>query len=235
MTPIVMVAITGVWNRSETVVSFSGASRSKDQANMFLVPIMKPVGVHQMMASRKQSAMKTSSHCGPGRKLTSAGRYGWNDRVHVHRAAAERQEHRASRRTGSRSTCRSARRRPRSRSPRSAARRGSRWWRCAGRCGSRRRSTRSTGTRCRPGTSRSSPNRVAPQPIAPAALKPKCPAEPSTRATVVPECALKRAVEVRVAADRHVDQPGDHADPDDHEGDQHVLRDHPHAEDHHGR
>ncbi len=26
--------------------------------------------------------MKTSSHCGPGRKLISAGRYGWNPRVH---------------------------------------------------------------------------------------------------------------------------------------------------------
>ena len=53
-----MVAITGVWNRSDTWVSFSGASRSNDQANMFLVPIMKPVGVHQMMASTKHSATK---------------------------------------------------------------------------------------------------------------------------------------------------------------------------------
>ena len=73
-----MVAITGVWNRSETVVSFSGASRSNDQANMFLVPIMNPVGVHHRMASRKVMAMKASSHCGPGRKRTSAGRYGRN-------------------------------------------------------------------------------------------------------------------------------------------------------------
>ena len=74
MQPIVMVAITGVWNRSDTWVSFSGASRSNDQANMFLVPIMKPVGVHQMMASTKHSATNVSSHDGPGRKLTSAGR-----------------------------------------------------------------------------------------------------------------------------------------------------------------
>ena len=39
---------------------------------------MNPVGVHQRMASRKLTAMKTSSHCGPGRKFTSEGRYGWN-------------------------------------------------------------------------------------------------------------------------------------------------------------
>src|SRR5215813_5386282 len=80
MQPIVIVAITGVWNRSETVVSFSGASRSKDQANMFLVPSMKPVGVHHRIASTKHRAMNTSSHCGPGRKFTIAGRYGLNAR-----------------------------------------------------------------------------------------------------------------------------------------------------------
>ena len=69
-----MVAITGVWKRSETAVSFSGARRSKDQANMFLVPSMKPVGVHHRMASTKTSAMKTSSHCGPGRKFAIEAR-----------------------------------------------------------------------------------------------------------------------------------------------------------------
>src|ERR1700733_4361354 len=78
MHPTVMVAITGVWNRSETWVSFSGASRSNDQANMFRVPIMNPVGVHQRIAIRKVNAMKMSSHCGPGRKWTSEGRYGRN-------------------------------------------------------------------------------------------------------------------------------------------------------------
>ena len=34
-------------------------------------------------------AMKASSHCGPGRKRTSAGRYGRNGPVPVGRAAAE--------------------------------------------------------------------------------------------------------------------------------------------------
>src|SRR5712671_3712838 len=77
---MVTVAITGVWKRSETVVSFSGASRSKDQANRLRVPSMNPVGVHHRIEATKHSAMNTSSQCGPGRNLTRAGRYGRNFR-----------------------------------------------------------------------------------------------------------------------------------------------------------
>src|SRR5579875_3140737 len=77
-----MVAKTGVWNRSETVVSFSGASRSNDQANIFRVPSMNPVGVHHRIASTKHKALHTRRHCGPGRTFTSAGRYGLNGRFH---------------------------------------------------------------------------------------------------------------------------------------------------------
>src|ERR1700683_475007 len=79
MQPIVTVAITGVWNRSETVVSFSGASRSNDHANMLRVPSMNPVGVHHKIDITKHSAMNISSHDGPGRNFTRAGRYGRND------------------------------------------------------------------------------------------------------------------------------------------------------------
>src|SRR6185437_1553647 len=73
---MVTVAITGVWKRSDTVVSLAGASRSKDQANMLRVPSMKPVGVHHRIEITKHSATNTRIHCGPGRKLTSAGRNG---------------------------------------------------------------------------------------------------------------------------------------------------------------
>src|SRR5580692_1680169 len=78
MQAIATVAITGVWKRSETLVSADGAIRSNDQANMLRVPSMKPVGVHHKMASTKHSATNTSSHCGPGRNLTRDGRYGRN-------------------------------------------------------------------------------------------------------------------------------------------------------------
>jgi hypothetical protein len=34
---------------------------------------MNPVGVHHRIETTKHSAMKISSQCGPGRKLTRAG------------------------------------------------------------------------------------------------------------------------------------------------------------------
>src|SRR5579859_5629233 len=77
---MVIVATTGVWKRSDTVVSFSGASRSNDHANMFRVPSIMPAGVHHKIASTKHRATNTSSQCGPGTKSTRAGRYGLNGR-----------------------------------------------------------------------------------------------------------------------------------------------------------
>src|ERR671930_1307161 len=78
-----IVATTGVWNRSETSVSRAGASRSNDHAKTFRVPSMKPVGVHQRMASTNAAATAISRKCGPGRKFAIAGRYGEKEPVHL--------------------------------------------------------------------------------------------------------------------------------------------------------